>query len=56
MTPFPWTDLLIIAALIVLNGFIKFRINTMKGWMGERMLRRQRASAYPAPREPSSVR
>jgi putative ABC transport system ATP-binding protein len=28
--------------LIVLNGFIRFQINTMKGWMGERMLRRLR--------------
>ena len=30
--------------LIVLNGFLKFQINTMKGWMGERMLRRLRYS------------
>src|SRR5690349_7188788 len=29
-------------ALIVANGWIKFQINTMKGWMGERMLRRLR--------------
>jgi len=29
-------------ALIVLNGWLKFQINTMKGWMGERMLRRLR--------------
>ena len=28
--------------LIVLNGWLKFQINTMKGWMGERMLRRLR--------------
>ena len=28
--------------LIVLNGYLKFQINTMKGWMGERMLRRLR--------------
>ena len=33
-------------ALIVLNGFIKFRINTMKGWMGERMLRRLRFALF----------
>src|SRR3569832_1706469 len=26
-------------SLIVLNGWLKFQINTMKGWMGERMLR-----------------
>jgi putative ABC transport system ATP-binding protein len=29
-------------ALIVFNGALKFQINTMKGWMGERMLRRLR--------------
>src|SRR3954468_16585681 len=28
--------------LIVANGWLKFQINTMKGWMGERMLRRLR--------------
>ena len=28
--------------LIVINGALKFQINTMKGWMGERMLRRLR--------------
>ena len=28
--------------LIVVNGLLKVRINTMKGWMGERMLRRLR--------------
>ena len=28
--------------LIVANGLLKLRINTMKGWMGERMLRRLR--------------
>ncbi len=28
--------------LIVVNGLLKLRINTMKGWMGERMLRRLR--------------
>jgi len=32
----------IFIALIVLNGALKFQINTMKGWMGERMLRRLR--------------
>src|SRR3954469_16569119 len=31
-------------ALIVANGWIKFQINTMKGWMGERMLRRLRSA------------
>ncbi|MFH1603803.1 MAG: ABC transporter transmembrane domain-containing protein, partial [Pseudomonadota bacterium] len=29
-------------ALIVVGGLLKVRINTMKGWMGERMLRRLR--------------
>jgi putative ABC transport system ATP-binding protein len=28
--------------LIIVNGWLKFQINTMKGWMGERMLRRLR--------------
>src|SRR5436309_4395261 len=32
--------------LIVLNGWLKFQINTMKGWMGERMLRRLRFSLF----------
>ncbi|HUQ74235.1 MAG TPA: ABC transporter transmembrane domain-containing protein [Burkholderiales bacterium] len=32
--------------LIVLNGWLKFQINTMKGWMGERMLRRLRYSLF----------
>src|SRR5215212_3079064 len=33
-------------SLIVLNGWLKFQINTMKGWMGERMLRRLRYSLF----------
>ena len=33
-------------ALIVLNGWLKFQINTMKGWMGERMLRRLRYALF----------
>ena len=32
--------------LIVANGLLKFQINTMKGWMGERMLRRLRYSLF----------
>jgi putative ABC transport system ATP-binding protein len=32
--------------LIVLNGWLKFHINTKKGWMGERMLRRLRYQLY----------
>jgi putative ABC transport system ATP-binding protein len=37
---------MVFLALIVLNGWLKFRINTMKGWMGERMLRRLRYALY----------
>src|SRR5688572_6138719 len=37
---------LVFLGLIVLNGWLKFRINTMKGWMGERMLRRLRYALY----------
>jgi putative ABC transport system ATP-binding protein len=33
-------------ALIVAGGFLKFQINTMKGWMGERMLRRLRYALF----------
>ncbi len=33
-------------ALIVISGLIKLRINTMKGWMGERMLRRLRYDLF----------
>src|SRR2546421_3025224 len=32
--------------LIVANGWIKFQINTMKGWMGERMRRRLRYALF----------
>jgi putative ABC transport system ATP-binding protein len=32
--------------LIVANGWLKFQINTMKGWMGERMLRRLRFALF----------
>src|SRR5881275_146293 len=37
---------LLFLALIVLNGWLKFQINTMKGWMGERMLRRLRYALF----------
>jgi putative ABC transport system ATP-binding protein len=37
---------IIFLGLIVLNGWLKFQINTMKGWMGERMLRRLRYALY----------
>ena len=33
-------------ALIIVSGLIKLRINTMKGWMGERMLRRLRFTLF----------
>src|SRR5260221_3361530 len=33
-------------ALIVLNGWLKLQINCMKGWMGERMLRRLRYALF----------
>jgi putative ABC transport system ATP-binding protein len=33
-------------ALIVVNGLVKVQINTMKGWMGERMLRRLRYGLF----------
>jgi putative ABC transport system ATP-binding protein len=33
-------------ATIIINGWLKFQINTMKGWMGERMLRRLRYSLF----------
>jgi putative ABC transport system ATP-binding protein len=32
--------------LIVVAGFLKYQINTMKGWMGERMLRRLRYALF----------
>ena len=40
--PYLFALSLIFVTLIVLNGALKFQINTMKGWMGERMLRRLR--------------
>ncbi len=33
-------------ALIVVSGLLKLQINTMKGWMGERMLRRLRFTLF----------
>jgi len=33
-------------ALIIVNGTLKFQINTMKGWLGERMLRRLRYALF----------
>ena len=37
---------MVFLGLIVLNGWLKFQINTMKGWMGERMLRRLRYALF----------
>ena len=39
--PYLFALSLIFMGLIIFNGALKFQINTMKGWMGERMLRRQ---------------
>lgn len=33
-------------ALIIVSGLLKLQINTMKGWMGERMLRRLRYTLF----------
>jgi putative ABC transport system ATP-binding protein len=33
-------------AMIIVNGGLKFQINTMKGWLGERMLRRLRYALF----------
>jgi putative ABC transport system ATP-binding protein len=45
---FPYLMVLsiVLLALIVINGLFKFQINTMKGWMGERMLRRLRYDLF----------
>ena len=37
---------LVFLGLIVAQGWLKFQINTMKGWMGERMLRRLRYALF----------
>ena len=44
--PYLFALTLTFLGLIVLNGFIRFQINTMKGWMGERMLRRLRYALF----------
>ena len=41
-TPYLIVLSLMFLALIVVSGLLKLQINTMKGWMGERMLRRFR--------------
>lgn len=40
--PYLFVLTIVLLGLIVLTGILKFQINTMKGWMGERMLRRLR--------------
>jgi putative ABC transport system ATP-binding protein len=44
--PYLFALSLLFLGLIVLNGWLKFQINTMKGWMGERMLRRLRYALF----------
>src|SRR3954466_6786949 len=44
--PYLFALSILFLGLIVLNGWLKFQINTMKGWMGERMLRRLRFSLF----------
>ena len=44
--PYLFALSILFLALIVLNGWLKFQINTMKGWMGERMLRRLRYELF----------
>jgi len=48
MTRLPYLVALCIAFLvmIIINGGLKYKINTMKGWMGERMLRRLRYALF----------
>ena len=54
--PFLLALSVVFLGLIVVNGLLKVRINTMKGWMGERMLRRlrfilfDRILRFPLPR------
>ena len=45
-TPYLIALSLTFLALIVVSGLLKLQINTMKGWMGERMLRRLRYSLF----------
>src|SRR5512138_2736299 len=44
--PYLFALSVVFLGLIVLNGWLKFQINTMKGWMGERMLRRLRFALF----------
>ena len=45
-TPYLVVLSLTFLALIVVSGLLKLQINTMKGWMGERMLRRLRFTLF----------
>jgi len=45
-TPYLIALTLTFLSLIIISGWIKFQINTMKGWMGERMLRRLRYDLF----------
>ena len=45
-TPYLFALTFTFLALIVVSGLLKFQINTMKGWMGERMLRRLRYTLF----------
>lgn len=44
--PYLFALTLAFLTLIVVNGGLKFQINTMKGWLGERMLRRLRYALF----------
>ena len=45
-TPYLFALTFTFLAFIIAGGWIKFQINTMKGWMGERMLRRLRYDLF----------
>jgi putative ABC transport system ATP-binding protein len=45
-TPYLVALSLTFLALIIVSGLLKLQINTMKGWMGERMLRRLRYTLF----------
>ena len=45
-TPYLFALTITFLVLIIIGGLVKFQINTMKGWMGERMLRRLRYTLF----------
>lgn len=45
-TPYLFALTISFLILIIISGLIKLQINTMKGWMGERMLRRLRFTLF----------